>query len=156
MQKEITNEQITGILQKYTAGRESIIKCLHELQDSHPQNYISKEILDETAKHFKLTKGQIFGITSYYSMFSLKPRGRHLIRLCKSPVCNMLGSQSILDHIQNKTGLKPGETSADGAITLELAECIGECDKAPAMMINREFYTGLDEEKINEILSKLK
>ena len=156
MQTVTTKEQIEKVLKKYPGGRENIIKCLHELQNSNPQNYLSKDALDATAKHFNLSKGQIFGIVSYYSMFSLKPRGRNLIRLCKSPVCSMLGSKSISGLIFDKTGLKPGDTSADGGITFELAECLGRCGKAPSMMVNAEFYTGLNEEKIDEILQKLK
>ncbi|MBS4012888.1 MAG: NAD(P)H-dependent oxidoreductase subunit E [Bacteroidetes bacterium] len=156
MQKELNKEQIISILQKYSPTKDNILKCLHELQDAHPQNYISKVILEETAKHFKLTKGQIFGIVSYYSMFSLKPRGRYLVRLCKSPVCNMLGAKSVTEYFDSKFNLKPGETTTDGMFTLELAECLGRCGKGPSMMINREVVTELDSKKIDEIINTKK
>jgi NADH-quinone oxidoreductase subunit E len=156
MQNELNKEQIVSILQKHPPEKDNILKCLHELQDSHPQNYISEAILDETASYFKLTKGQIYGIVSYYSMFSLKPRGKYLIRLCISPVCNMLGSKSVTEFFDKKYSLKPGETSADGMFTLEHAECLGRCGKGPSMMINREVITSLDNQKIDDIINTKK
>ncbi|MGQ9846511.1 MAG: NADH-quinone oxidoreductase subunit NuoE [Bacteroidales bacterium] len=149
-------EKITKLLMKFEPKRENVIKALHELQDNHPQHYISKEIMDETAKYFKLTKGQIYGIASYYSMFSLKPRGKYIIRVCHSPVCSMMGSQNLIKHIENICGISLGETTKDGLFTIEHTECLGRCDKAPSMMINENVYTDLTVEKIDEILNDLK
>ncbi len=156
MQKELNKEQILSIIKKHSPEKENILKCLHELQDAHPQNYISEAILNETAKYFKLTKGQLYGIVSYYSMYSLKPRGKYLVRVCKSPVCNMLGAKSVTEFFDTKFNLKPGETTSDGLFTLELAECLGRCGKGPSMMVNRDVITELDEKKLDEILNTKK
>ncbi len=155
MQKELTYTEINKILFKYEPKQENIIKTLHELQDLHPRQYISEEILDVVSKYFNNTKAQLYGIVSYYSMFSLKPRGKYIIRFCKSPVCDMMGSFNILNYLKEKLKIGPGETTKDGIFTLEFAECLGLCDKAPSMMINSDIYTELTAEKIEQIMSKI-
>ncbi len=153
---KMNKENIINLLMQFAPKRENVLKALHELQDKHPQHYLSKEILDETAKYFKLTKGQVYGIASYYSMFSVKPRGKYIIRLCKSPVCSMMGSQSLVEHIENLCGISEGETSSDGIFTIEHTECLGRCGKAPSMMVNEDVYTDLNAQKIDQIINELK
>lgn len=156
MQLELTYERINEIITSFPPKREHLLKAMHALQNEHPQHYLSEQILNELAKYFKLTKGEIFGIASYYSMFSLKPRGKYIIRLCKSPVCHLLGSKNLFDYFENELGLKVNTTSDDGMFTLETTECLGYCDKAPSMMINEQVYTELTPEKVKEIITNLK
>lgn len=156
MQKELTENEINKVLHEFDPAQENIIKVLHKLQDAHPQQYISEKTLDLVASYFKNTKAQLYGIVSYYSMFSFKPRGRYIIRLCKSPVCNMMGSLNILNYLKQLLKISPGETTVDGFFTLEFSECLGRCGKAPSMMINKEVYTELSEEKIANIILQLK
>ncbi len=149
-------ENVDSILKKFAPTKDNLLKCLHQLQDNHPENYLSPEVLDAISAHFKLTKGQIFGIVSYYTMFSLEPRGRNLIRFCKSPVCQMLGSTNLLSYLEKEIGLKPWQTSADSLYTLELSECLGACHKGPAMMVNRDLVCNLTVEKINQVINDLR
>lgn len=153
---EMNEKSINNLLMQFAPKRENLLKALHELQDNHPQQYLSEEILDKTAKYFNLTKGQLYGIVSYYSMFSLKPRGKYLIRICKSPVCSMMGSRSLFEYIKNACGISEGKTSPDGIFTVEQTECIGRCGKAPSMMINKNVYTELTPQKIDQIINELK
>lgn len=159
MQKEMTykmTEEIHNILSRYSKTKENLIKALHELQEANPQNYISDEIMDLCASYFKLTKAQVYGVVTYYSMFSIKPRGTYHISLCKSPVCTMMGSENIFKYFEDKYHLLPSGISDDGFFSLEKVECLGRCGKAPSMMINKEFFTELSPEKIDEILLNLK
>lgn len=156
MQREMTSELIKEILGKYPGTKDNLIKALHELQETNTLNYISPEIMEECAAHFRLTKAQVYGVVTYYSMFSIKPRGKYHISLCKSPVCSMMGSENIFRYLEDKYGLLPDQVSDDGLFSLEKAECLGRCGKAPSMMINKDVYTGLTTDKIDEILLNLK
>jgi len=156
MQQELSLEKIVEILQSFPPQREHILKAMHALQNEHPRHYLSELCLVELAKYFKLTKGQVYGIASYYTMFSLKPRGKYILRLCKSPVCHAMGSHSLFEYFEKEYGLKPYETTNDGLFTLEASECLGRCGKAPSMMINEQVYTELTIDKIKEIISNLK
>ena len=156
MQNEMRKEEILDILKSYDPKPENILKALHELQQVHPKHYISEPIMETAAEYFKLTKGKIYGIVTYYSMFSLKPRGKYLIQLCKSPVCQMMGYKNMQQHIEKKWKLKPQQTTTDGLFTLKLVECLGLCGEAPAMMINKEVFDSLDTKKIDAIMMNLK
>lgn len=145
---------IERILGNYKSVKHNLIPILHEIQDSNPMNFISEDDILAVANYLNLSYAEVFGVVGYYSMFSFHPRGNNIIRICKSPVCNMLGSENIMQIISDITRAKPGETSDDKLFTLEFAECLGYCDRAPAMMINREVYGDLTKEKIEKILEK--
>lgn len=154
--QEMNKEDIIEVLSQFAPNRENVLKALHELQNKHSQHYLSKEILDESARYFKLTKGQIYGIATYYSMFSINPRGKYIIRFCISPVCAMKGNSSLVEFTEHICGISVGETTPDGLFTIEHTQCLGLCDKAPSMMINEDVYTELTTQKIAEIINKLK
>ncbi|HNV94945.1 MAG TPA: NAD(P)H-dependent oxidoreductase subunit E [Bacteroidales bacterium] len=155
MQNNWNLERANEILATFPPNRSELIKALHALQDKHPQYYLPDEVLDLVAKHFKLTKAQVYGVVSYYSMFSTKPRGKYIVRVCQSPVCHSMGSETLFDFIEKEWDLKPGNTTPDGKITLEKTECLGRCGKAPSMMVNETVYTDLSPEKLKEIWSNL-
>lgn len=156
MHQELSPEKINEIISSFPPQREYLLKAMHAIQNEHPQHYLSELSLDELAKYFNLTKGQVYGIASYYSMFSLKPRGKYIIRLCKSPVCSSMGSSSLYEYLEKEWSLKPNTTTTDGLFTLEASECIGRCGKAPSMMINEQVYTELNPDKLKEIITNLK
>lgn len=143
------------ILAQYTPDREQVLLILHHLQNSNPQNYLTGEDLALTAEYLNTTRGVIYGIASYYSMFSLRPRGRHIIRVCDSPVCHVARAQGPKDDLTRILGVGPGETTPDGRFTLELTECIGCCDEAPAMMIDGEPVGHLTATKIESVLDQI-
>ena len=132
------------------------MSIFHALQDSHPQNYLTEEALRATARYLNVNLSWVYGVAGYYSMFSLKPRGRYIIRICNSPVCNMMGSPDILELLDSLLHIRPGETTTDGLFTVEEAECLGICDVAPAMMINRKVYGYLTRDSLAAVLDELK
>ena len=140
------------ILTKYEPNKENLLFILHELQENNPQHYLSKEDLQTAADYVGCTYSFIHGVATFYSMFSLVPRGKFIIRICSSPACHMQGSNNIINILKEKLGINVGETTKDGLFTLETASCLGLCCAAPAMMINEEVYGHLDEEKIEEII----
>jgi NADH-quinone oxidoreductase subunit E len=142
------------ILKQFKPEQHNLLEILHALQDSHPQNYLTEDALEETARYLKITKSSVYGVAGYYSMFSLKPRGKFIIRVCVSPVCELLKSDEVLPVLHKELGIKPGETTPCGLFTLEVSECLGQCQKAPSMMINQEVYNELTENKITDVLNK--
>jgi NADH:ubiquinone oxidoreductase subunit E len=144
------------ILTGFSPDRANLLPILHALQDNHPQNYLTEESLRAVARHLRINLSWVHGVAGYYSMFSLKPRGRYIIRVCNSPVCNMMGSSGIIEALAGILGIVTGETTPDGLFTVEEAECLGICDIAPAMMINRTVYGKLTHESLKVIIDELR
>lgn len=144
------------IFSRFSRDTSNILALLHALQDNHPQNYLTEEALKAAAKHFRVNLSWIYGVAGYYSMFSLMPRGRYIIRICNSPVCNMLGSSEIMETLGSILNISAGETTPDGLFTIEETECLGICDIAPAMMVNRTVYGKLTTESLKDIIDELK
>ena len=144
------------IISGFRAEKANLLPILHALQDNHPQNYLTEESLKAAAMHLRINLSWVYGVAGYYSMFSLKPRGRYIIRVCNSPVCNMIGSSGLIEALNGILGINAGETTPDGLFTVEEAECLGICDVAPAMMINRTVYGNLTPESLKEIIDELR
>lgn len=144
------------ILFKYKPLKDNLLQILHEIQDLHPQHYLPEEDLLKVAKYLNISMSSVYGVVSYYSMFALKPRGKNIIRLCQSPVCDISGSQQIADKLKEILQIDFGETTIDGIFTLESCECLGLCGNKPSMMINKEVYTGLNIEIIDMIINDIR
>ncbi len=144
------------LIRQFDPGQDNLLNILHALQNTHPQSYLTEEALEETARYLKMTKAAVFGVAGYYSMFSLKPRGRHIIRICISPVCEIMKGNSMIPVIEGVLGIKTGETTKDGLFTLETAECLGQCHEAPSMMINDKVFNHLSEERIREVITNFR
>ncbi|HOJ92524.1 MAG TPA: NADH-quinone oxidoreductase subunit NuoE [Dictyoglomaceae bacterium] len=142
------------ILKHFSKDPDYIIEILHALQDNNLYNYLTPEDIKACADYLELPLSYVEGVASFYSMFSLRPRGRFIIRLCDSPPCHLVGSESLLEYLQGKLKVKVGETTFDRVFTLELTSCLGVCAVAPAMMVNEEVYGNLTLEKVDEILEK--
>jgi len=129
-----------------------LLVLLEEAQDKH--GYLSRELLAELAESLGLSVSDVYGVASFYSFLLTKPLGRNVIRVCKSLPCYLKNSQIIMDYVEKEIGIRPGETTSDGRFSFELTNCIGACDKAPAMMINYDVYGDLTPEKMARILAK--
>jgi NADH:ubiquinone oxidoreductase subunit E len=142
----------TDILDKYPPLMENVLLILHEFQNSNPHHYLSEDDLAMIAKYLKVSNSSVYGVVSYYTLFSLTPRGKHIISVCNSPVCRMADSNGIPAKLRNYLGIDVGATTADGVFTLETAECLGQCDSAPGMSIDEQYYGNLTARKIRHIL----
>lgn len=144
------------ILVKYGRDRENLIGILHEIQDSEPANFVNETAVKEVSDWLHVPPNHIYGVLSFYTMFSTSPRGRHVIRLCESPPCFHRGSAKILDHLKAILDVHVGQTTADGEFTLELCACLGVCGNAPVMMIDETVYGDLTPERCDEIIRTLR
>ena len=131
-----------------------ILSLLQEAQSR--DGYLSKGIMCEIAESLGISRSDVYGIATFYSFLSTRPLGRNVIRVCKSLPCYLKNSEAIIESVANEIGIKPGETTVDGRYTLEMTNCIGACDKAPAMLINNDVHGELTPKKISIILHDYK
>ena len=148
--------KVREIVEKYKGKRENLLQILHEIQDSDPHNYISKENVEILSEEMKVPVSDIVGTASFYSMFSFQPRGKYIIRICASPPCHIMGADTIFQVLSKLLKINKGETTSDGLFTLEETSCLGVCAVAPALMINDTVYGYLTGEKITEIISQIR
>lgn len=143
-----------AILKKFEPRPDNILYILHDLQDNNERHYLAKEDIKACADYLNLPYSFVHGVATFYTMFSLKPRGRNIIRLCESPPCHLMGSGSLLDYLKEKLKVDVGETTSDGLFTLELTSCLGVCGVAPALMMNEETVGKLTPERVDAILDE--
>ncbi len=114
--------------------------------------YIPRAEVETLAKELRLPPAKVFGAATFYSMFSTKPRGGHIVRFCEDAPCHVAGGRAVFDAIRTTLGLEPGQTSADGSWTLEMTSCIGICGVGPVMMVDDDVYGNVTPERVAEIL----
>ncbi|MFC1928073.1 NADH-quinone oxidoreductase subunit NuoE [Chloroflexota bacterium] len=117
---------------------------------------VPEEVITEIAKSLNISISEVYGVATFYSFLSKKPLGRNVIRICKSLPCSLKNYQMIIKSVEDELGIKTGETTPDGKFSLELTNCIGTCDKAPAMLINNDVHGHLTPKKISQILKTYK
>ena len=144
------------IIKKFEPKKENLLKILHAVQDSEPQNYIPQKAILEIGEYLNLPYNHIYGVVTFYTMFHTKPAGKYIIRLCDSPVCFLNGSKNVLKRLKELLNLEIGETTPDGLFTLELTSCLGVCANSPVMMINKDIYGDLTEDRAEEIIREIK
>ena len=131
---------------------DNILLALEEAQTRF--GYISPEFMTELAGSLDIPVNDVYGVASFYSFLVTKPRGRNIIRICKSLPCHLKEGQAIIEAVEKEIGIKPGNTTEDGRFTFELVNCIGLCDGASAMLINHDVHVKLTPDKIAGILAK--
>ena len=112
--------------------------------------------MDYVAALLHIQNIEAYEVASFYSMFNLQPVGKCLIEVCRTSSCWLRGANEVIQHLENKLGIKEGETSADGMFTLKAVECLGSCGTAPMMMIGAQFHENLTHEKVDAILETCK
>jgi len=144
-------------LQEMIAGaespREKAIDVMFEIQEL--QGWMSDQAMVEAAALLEMTPLELEELATFYDFIYRSPVGKYVIKVCDSTVCWMDGHQRVIDHISSRLGVSMGGTSPDGLFTLLPVCCIGYCDRAPAMVVNKRVYGKLTQEKIGRILDKL-
>jgi len=118
--------------------------------------YLGSDAIEYVARLMDQAPARVHGVVSFYTMFNMKPIGRHHIQVCRTLSCALAGAEKITAFIKKQLGIELGQTTADGRLTLSEVECLASCGTAPMMQINDEFYESLTEEKVDEILHLLK
>ena len=144
-----TNE----ILQKFTNDKDNLISILNEIQEKF--GYIPKTSQLEISKYLKIPMAEIFGVITFYSRFSLEPKGKYNISVCLGTACFVKGSQAILDRLKERLQIEEGQTSADGMYSIDTTRCVGACGIAPVFTVNNEVYGHATVKKLDEVLDEL-
>jgi len=146
----------SDILNKYKQNKENLIDILHEIQNISTNNYLSTDDITAVSNYLNISVSSVYGVITYYSMFSLKPRAKNIIRVCESPVCEMKGSSILADEIRSVLAIENGNSTADGLFTIESSQCLGNCQSAPGFSINNEFFGVQDHQDIVQIIERFK
>jgi NADH-quinone oxidoreductase subunit E len=151
-------EEIDRWVAKFPADRQrsAVIGALHAAQ--HENNgYLTPQIMTAVAQYLQLPPIQVFEVASFYSMFETKPVGRHSISVCTNISCMLRGGDAILRHVEEKLGIKAGESTADGKFFLKVEEeCLAACCGAPMLMIDHVYHENLTPAKVDEVLDAVK
>ncbi len=150
-------EQIDELVSRYPADRKksALLGALNIVQHEN-QGYLTEELMDLVADYLDLAKIEVYEVASFYSMYELKPVARNNVAICTNISCMLMGSESIVEHVEKKLGIKLGESTPDGRIYLKKEEeCLAACAGGPMMQVNHVYYEKLTPEKVDEILDAL-
>jgi NADH-quinone oxidoreductase subunit E len=148
-------DQIKSEIAKYPPENKSsaVMAALRIAQDEH--GWLSVPLMDHVAELLGMRPIAVYEVATFYSMYDLKPVGKHKISLCTNVSCMLCGSDTLVNHLQKRLGIKLGETTPDGKVTLKEVECLGACGGAPMFQIGKNYYENLTPQKIDEILASL-
>ena len=132
---------------------DKLIGVLLEYQKSSNRNYLTNENLKEVAQRMGLPESQVYSVATFYSLLSVKPRGKYVIQICRDVPCYVNGSFDIRKELETALQISIGETTRDGLFSLEYASCLGHCEIAPVMQINQKVYGNLNSKKLSEIIA---
>jgi NADH-quinone oxidoreductase E subunit len=147
-------DEIADVISRYPVKRSALIPLLYLAQ--RDQGYITEPAMKEIARLLGLTPPQVYETATFYTMLNLKKVGKFHIQVCKSLMCALVGSDTVIGWIKTKLGIAPGESTADGLFTLSAVECLAACGTGPMMQINDDYYERLTEEKVDRILADLR
>ena len=130
----------------------ALMPVLQEAQEIF--GHVPLDVQEIIAEGLKTTLSEVYGVATFYSQFSLEPRGEYVIGVCMGTACYVKGSQKILDKLEEEIGVTAGKTTVDGRFTLQATRCLGACGLAPVMMVNDEVYGRLTADEIPQIVNK--
>ncbi len=149
-----TGLKLSKIIEKYKDTRGALIPVLHEAQEVY--GYLPSEALREISEGLNISLSEIYGVVTFYTQFSLNPKGRFKINVCLGTACYVKGSGAILDKFKEKLGIDVGQCTEDGKFSLDACRCIGACGLAPVIMINDDVHGRLAPDDVDGILEQYK
>ena len=147
-------KKINEICDRYVDERTPLMMILSDIQKEY--GYIPLEVQEIVSDRTGISVAEIYGVVTFYSFFSLTPKGKYVIGVCLGTACYVKGAQQIVDKFSEIIGIKPGETSQDGLFTLDALRCIGACGIAPAVTINGKVYPKLTVDAVPKIVEEYK
>ena len=148
-------ETVCAILEKYECNPHMLVPILQEVQSAY--SYLPEDVMNYVATALGITPGTVFGVATFYSHFTMEPKGKYVIRVCDGTACHVRKSTEIIKTFETELGLsKKKNTSDDMLFTLEEVACIGACGLAPVITINEDVYGAMTKEKTLELLKKIR
>lgn len=146
-------EEMKEILEKYKVDKENLIPILNDVQEKY--GYIPKLAQLEISNYLRLPMAEIFGVITFYSRFTLEPKGKYNISVCLGTACFVKGSQAILDRLKDRLKIEEGKTTEDGKFSIDTTRCVGACGIAPVFTVNNEVYGHATVKKLDEVINEL-
>ncbi len=147
------DEFLKQLFNEYKPVKDNLIQMLNEIQEHY--GYVPMEAQKELSEFLKIPMAEIYGVVTFYSRFSLKPKGKYNISVCLGTACFVKGSQKIMDRLLDRLKIGVGETTPDGKFSIEETRCVGACGLAPVFTVNGEVYGKATVQKLDEVLDKL-
>jgi NADH-quinone oxidoreductase E subunit len=153
MISEAKRQEFDALVARYPERRSALIPLLHELQAEG--GHLSPEAIEWVAAYLELSAADVMSVASFYDMLNLEPVGRHLIYVCQNLTCALLGAEALIRHLEARLGIRMGETTPDGRITLKRMECLAACGAGPALQVNGLYHERMTPEKLDALLDRL-
>ncbi len=151
MLSDSEKQEIESVFKEYRFKQAACIEALKMLQ--HRRGWISDEEIKDISEFFGMTPDELDSVATFYSFVFRRPVGRHVILVCDSVSCWVMGSDRLIEYLTSRLGIELGETTRDGRFTLLPIACLGVCEEAPAMIVDNKVHGNLDEKKIEDILA---
>ena len=137
----------------YKQEKDNLISMLEEIQEKY--GYIPKEAQIELSEYLGIPMAEIYGVITFYSRFTLEPKGKHTISVCLGTACFVKGSQKIMDRLTDRLKIEPGQTTKDGLFSIDETRCVGACGLAPVFTVNGEVHGKATVQKLDQVLDEL-
>ncbi len=146
-------QEIARLKGLYPQSRSALIPALHAAQED--AGYLSEGAMADVGEALGLPLTEVMSVATFYEMFHLEPPGRHHIRFCVNISCHLNGCDGVLEHLCHRLGIRPGETTPDGRVTLESVQCLAACEEAPVLLIDAERHARVTTAALDELLARL-
>ena len=151
--EEKKDKFIEELFSTYQPVKDNLIQMLNEIQEHY--GYVPMWVQKELSEFLSIPMAEIYGVITFYSRFSLKPKGKYNISVCLGTACFVKGSQKIMDRLLERLKIEPGETTPDGKFSIEETRCVGACGLAPVFTVNGEVYGKATVQKLDQVLDEL-
>ncbi len=151
-ERDRIRRSLAELVEHHGARRSSLLPILQEIQRQH--YHISEYAMQVVADLLGIHPVEVFAVVSFYSFLDFQPRGRFIIRVCRTMCCHMQGKDRVARQLETDLGIRFGETTPDGRFTLEWANCIGMCDLGPALLVNDRVYTRVTPDEVHRIIEE--
>jgi NADH-quinone oxidoreductase subunit E len=150
---EESRKRFDGLVARYPERRSALIPLLHALQVE--VGYLTPEAIEDLAGYLDLSAADLLSVASFYDMLNLEPVGKHLIYACQNLTCSLLGAERLIRHLESRLGIRMGETTPDGRITLRRMECLAACGAGPAIQVDGLYHEQMTPQKLDALLDRL-
>jgi NADH-quinone oxidoreductase subunit E len=154
MMTDAMRKRCDALVARYPERRSALIPILHLAQDE--AGHLSPEAIAWIAGYLDLSAADVLSVASFYDMLNLAPVGRHMIYVCQNLSCTLLGGERLIRHLEGRLGIRCGETTPDGLITLRRMECLGSCGTSPVLQVDGVFHEQMTPERADELLERLR
>jgi len=144
--------EVDRVVARYGSNPSSLINILHEVQEL--VGYLPEPVLVHVAEKLDVPVADVHGVVSFYALFTMKPKGRHRISVCKGTACYVRGAPRVLERIEKELGIKPGDTTDDGEFSLDVVRCLGACGLGPVAMIDENVHARLKPDLVPAVINR--